>query len=48
MTPKQKAALKRLRRKLEVMHFELRQANNTRHHDLADMLALVEVLEKET
>jgi hypothetical protein len=46
MTEDQKAALKRLRRKVEIMHLDLKRANNTRYHDTAEMLALIALLEK--
>lgn len=46
MTEDQKAALLRLRRKIEVMHLDLKRANNTRYHDTAEMLALITILEK--
>ena len=45
MTPEQEAALRRLRKKLEVVHFEFKSVQNTRHHDIADMLALLDVIE---
>ena len=47
MTPEQKKALMRLRYKLEVMHFEFRSVQNTRHHDTAEMLALLDIIEKD-
>ena len=46
MTEAQQAALKRLRRKVEVMHLDLKTLNNTRYHDTAEMLKLIEILEK--
>ena len=45
MTEEQEIVLKRLRRKIEVMHLDLKSANNTRYHDTAEMLKLVEMLE---
>lgn len=47
MTEAQQAALKRLRRKVEVMHLDLKTLNNTRYHDTAEMLKLIEILEKD-
>ena len=47
MTENQKAAMKRLRRKVEVMHLDLKAAHNTRHHDTAEMLTLIEIVEKD-
>ena len=46
MTPDQKVLLKRLRRKIEIMHMDLKALANTRHHDTAEMLKLVEMLER--
>lgn len=48
MTETQKAALLRLRRKVEIMHLDLKSANNQRYHDAAEMLRLIELVEKET
>lgn len=41
------AVLHRLRRKIEVMHLDLKALNNTRYHDLAEMLKLIEMLERD-
>ena len=38
------AVLHRLRRKIEVMHLDMKAQHNTRYHDLAEMLRLVEML----
>jgi len=46
MTENQQAALKRLRRKVEIMHTELRAQNNLRYHDTAEMLNLLAIVEK--
>jgi hypothetical protein len=40
------AALKRLRRKLEIMRLDLRAQNNARYMDVDEMLALVQIVEK--
>ena len=48
MTEDQKAVLKRLRRKIEIMHMDLKAQHNGRYHDTSEMLALVEILEKDT
>lgn len=40
-------ALKRLRRKLEVMSEDFRKTNNSRKHDVEEMLALLEIIERE-
>ena len=47
MTENQKTALKRLRRKVDVMHRDLKTQGNARYHDTAEMLALIEILEKD-
>ena len=41
------AVLRRLRRKIEVMYMDLKALNNTRYHDLAEMLKLIEMLERD-
>jgi len=46
VTKDQKAVLKRLRRKIEIMHLDFRAANNTRYHDTAEMLKLLEMVER--
>lgn len=46
MTPDQRAVLHRLRRKIEVMHGELKAQNNTRYHDTQEMLVLIGMLER--
>lgn len=46
MTEDQIAALKRLRRKIEIMRLDLKSAGNMRHHDAEEMLSLVMILEK--
>ena len=47
MTENQHAALKRLRRKVENMHLDLRGQNNARYLDTAEMLKLIEIMEKD-
>jgi hypothetical protein len=47
MTENQQAALKRLRRKVENMHLDLRGQNNARYLDTAEMLKLIEIMEKD-
>ena len=47
MTEDQRAALKRLRRKIEIMHLDLKGSGDRRYHDTEELLALVKVLEKE-
>lgn len=39
--------LARLRNKLEVMHRDFQTSGNMRKHDVAEMLLLVDILEKE-
>ena len=39
--------LSRLRKKLEVMHNDFQKGGNARKHDVAEMLLLVDILEKE-
>jgi len=46
VTENQQAALKRLRRKVEIMHMELKAQNNMRYHDTAEMLSLIAIMEK--
>lgn len=46
MDENQHAALLRLRRKIEIMHMDLKALNNTRHHDTAEMLALLAIIER--
>lgn len=46
-TETRKAALQRLRRKIEVMYLDMKAQHNTRYHDLAEMLRLIEILEQE-
>lgn len=51
MTEEQRVALKRLRRKVEIMHMDLRASGNNRHHDTFEMLALLDMIfrnDKET
>ena len=48
MSEEQRAVLLRLRRKVEIMHLDLKSANNLRYHDTAEMLKLIELLEKRT
>lgn len=40
-------ALKRLRRKLEVMRLDCRRTSDTRRYDMEECLALVDIIEKE-
>lgn len=40
-------ALKRLRRKLEVLRLDCRRASDTRMYDVEECLALVELIERE-
>lgn len=40
-------ALKRLRRKLDVMRMDCRRSSNTLMYDVEECLALVELIEKE-
>ena len=47
MTETKQAALKRLRRKVEIMDLDFRATSNTRRYDTAEMLKLIEILEKE-
>ena len=47
MTETKQAALKRLRRKVEIMDLDFRAMGNTRRHDTAEMLKLIEIMEKE-
>lgn len=46
MTPDQRAVLHRLRRKIEVMHLDLKAQNNMRYHDTQEMLALIDILDR--
>lgn len=47
MTKTQKIALRRLRRKLEIMRMDQKAADSLRQHDTEEMLALVAIIEKE-
>lgn len=40
-------ALKRLRRKLEIMRLDCRRMSDTRWYDMEECLALVDIIEKE-
>lgn len=44
MTENQRAILKRLTRKIEIMHLDLKAANNMRYHDTDEMLRLALML----
>ena len=46
MTENQRAILKRLTRKIEIMHLDLKAANNTRYHDTDEMLLLTRMLKE--
>jgi hypothetical protein len=46
MTKDTRPILTRLRRKLEVLHLDLQRENDSRFHDLAEMLALLDILER--
>lgn len=39
------AALKRLRRKAEILKMDLRAANDMKYHDVSEMLALIDLME---
>jgi hypothetical protein len=41
-------ALKRLRRKLEIIRLDCRRMSDTRWYDMEECLALVDIIEKET
>ena len=45
MTENQKAALQRLRRKIEILRLDMKAQNNPCYHDLAEMLKLVDMME---
>lgn len=40
-------ALKRLRRKLDVMRLDCRRTSDTRRYDMEECLALVDIIERE-
>lgn len=44
---KSEQILSRLRKKLEVMHRDFQTSGNARKHDIAEMLDLVDILERE-
>ena len=44
---KSEQILSRLRKKLEVMHRDFQTSGNARKHDVAEMLDLVDILERE-
>jgi hypothetical protein len=45
MTKDTRPILTRLRRKLDVLHLDLQRENDRRYHDVAEMLALLDLLE---
>lgn len=45
MNNMQEQALKRLRRKLEVLHLDLKKVNSFHRYDIEECLALVQMLE---
>lgn len=47
MTEIQRAALKRLRRKMEIMLLDQKAIGSTQVHDTREMLALMAIIEKE-
>lgn len=46
MTSDQQAILVRLRRKAEIMKMEFKAQNNLRHHDMTEILLLIDMLER--
>lgn len=46
VTSDQQAILVRLRRKAEVMKMEFKAQNNLRHHDMTEILLLIDMLER--
>lgn len=47
MTDTLEAAIKRLRRKVEIMRLDLKDKQNAHYHDTGEMLALIEIIERE-
>ena len=45
MNSDQHAILKRLRRKAEILKMDLKSANDMKHHDVNEMLLLIDMLE---
>ena len=48
MNEDKKAILKRLRRKVEIMHFDFKAVSNMRQHDTEELLKLIQLLESDT
>lgn len=46
MNSDQQAILKRIRRKAEIMKMEFKSQNNMRHHDMSEILLLIDMLER--
>lgn len=46
MTTDQQIALRRIRRKAEIVKMDLKKENNTKHHDMNEILLLLDILER--
>lgn len=46
MNVDQQAILKRIKRKAEILKMDLKAKNNTQHHDAAEILSLIDLLER--
>lgn len=47
MTEDQRIILKRLRRKIEIMHLDLKAQQNMRYRDTEEMLSLLSMLDRD-
>lgn len=48
MTENQNAALRRLRRKLEILKLDLAKERGHKYHDLQECIALLNIIEEES
>lgn len=46
MNSDQHAIIKRIRRKAEIAKLDLKAANNTKYHDMNEILSLLDLLER--
>lgn len=46
MTVDQQAILMRIKRKAEILRMDLLAKNDTKHHDAAEILSLIDLMEK--
>lgn len=46
MNADQQAIIKRIKRKAEILKMDLKAKNDTKHHDAAEILSLIDLLER--